>query len=137
MSGSFRFGNVSGPVNAGSGNMNVGSGTQYNAGRDLHVGDRVGYRVADDPTVAAELATLREALEDMRLTARERQEVADELDALAEAADTDTAAGHLESFVSKVQQAGALASAGSSVAEAVTKLARWLGPAAAAAVGML
>jgi hypothetical protein len=36
---SYDFGDVAGPVNAGSGHMNVGSGTQYVAGGDLHHGD--------------------------------------------------------------------------------------------------
>lgn len=42
---SFDFGNVSGPVNAGEGAMNVGHGRQYVAGRDFHHGDKINFDV--------------------------------------------------------------------------------------------
>ncbi len=45
---SYDFGNVHGPVNAGSGSMNVGSGQQYVAGRDLHYGDKYDVEVTND-----------------------------------------------------------------------------------------
>jgi hypothetical protein len=130
MSDEFRFGNVSGPVNAGSGNMNVGSGTQTVAGRDLQVGDRVGA----DPQMAAELIALRQALAGLRLTATEREAAEGHLDALARCEDKKAAARHLESFVAGVKQADALATAGSSFIESITKVAAWLGP---VAIGVL
>jgi hypothetical protein len=45
---SYDFGNVSGPVNAGSGNLNTGSGSQYVAGRDIHHGDKYAVEVNND-----------------------------------------------------------------------------------------
>lgn len=50
-----RFGDVHGPVNAGSGHQNVGGGTQYNAGGGMHVGDRHDYRYSNDYEPADEL----------------------------------------------------------------------------------
>jgi hypothetical protein len=45
---SYDFGDVHGPVNAGSGAMNVGSGQQYVAGRDFHYGDTYDVEVSND-----------------------------------------------------------------------------------------
>lgn len=133
MSDTYRFGNVSGPVNAGSGNMNVGSGSQNVAGRDVNVGNRVGA----DPEMAAEIESLRQTIAGLRLTAGERQAAEGQLSALAEAGDKETAAGHLESFVAGLKKAGAVASAGSSFIESVTKLAKWIGPLAAGVIALL
>ena len=133
MSDTYRFGNVSGPVNAGSGNMNVGSGTQQVAGRDVIVGNRVGA----DPAVAAEIEALRGAIADLRLTAAEREAAEGQLGAFAEAGDKEAAAGHLESFVTGLKKAGALASASTSFVESVAKLARWVGPLAAGVLALL
>ncbi|MFC4783914.1 hypothetical protein ACT8ZV_05535 [Nocardioides sp. MAHUQ-72] len=133
MSDTFRFGNVSGPVNAGSGNMNVGSGSQQVAGRDVAVGSRIGA----DPDMAAEIEALRAAVAELRLTAGEREAAEVELGALAEAGDKQEAAGHLESFVKGLDRAGALATAGSSFLESLTRLATWIGPLAAGALALL
>ena len=44
---SFDFGDVDGPVNAGNGAMNVGSGQQYVVDGDVHTGDRFDIEVGD------------------------------------------------------------------------------------------
>lgn len=44
----YDFGDVGGPVNAGSGNLNAGSGSQYVAGRDVHHGDTYDIDVSND-----------------------------------------------------------------------------------------
>ena len=133
MNGTFSFGNVSGPVNAGSGNMNVGCGIQNVAGGDLHIGHRVG----DDPTAAADLDALRALLPGLGLTDADRAAAEDELDALTDTDDRAEASSRLEAFVSTVRRAGAIADAGSSLAGAVTRLAAWIGPLAAGAVTLL
>jgi hypothetical protein len=133
MSETFRFGNVSGPVNAGSGTMNVGSGSQTVAGRDVSIGNRVGA----DPEVAEAITTLRQVVADLRLSSSEREAARRHLDAIDQAEDKAQAAGHLESLVSGVQQAGALASAGATFAESVGRIAAWLGPVAAAVLHLL
>jgi anti-sigma factor RsiW len=129
----FRFGNVSGPVNAGSGNMNVGSGSQAVAGGDLHIGDRVGA----DPEMAGEIASMRQQLADLRLTASERAAAEVHLDAVESSTDKKTAAGHLESLVSGVKKADAIASAGSSFIQSAAKIAKWLGPVAVGVLSLL
>jgi hypothetical protein len=133
MSETFRFGNVSGPVNAGSGNLNVGSGSQYVAGGDVSVGNSLGA----DPTASAALEALRQELAGLRLTNAERETAAGQLEAVATATDKGEAAQHLGSFVSGLKQAGALASAGSSFAASIAKLATWIGPLAAGVVALL
>jgi hypothetical protein len=133
MSGDFKFGNVSGPVNAGSGNMNVGSGSQYVAGRDLSVGNIVGA----DPAAAEAIAELRAELASLRLTAEERTQVDASLDELEQAPDKESAAGPFQKIVVLLKQAGAVASAGSELVPTLTKLASWLGPVAAGAIALL
>jgi len=133
MSETFKFGNVSGPVNAGSGNMNVGSGSQTVAGRDVSIGNRIG----SDPEMAEAIATLRQAVADLRLSASERDVALAHVDAIEQAEDKDEAAGHLESLVSGVKEAGAVASAGATFVESVGKIAAWLGPVAMAVLHLL
>lgn len=52
---SYDFGDVHGPVNAGSGSMNVGSGQQYVAGRDFHYGDTYDVDVSNDYDASDEM----------------------------------------------------------------------------------
>lgn len=51
----FDFGDVRGPVNAGSGAMNVGSGQQYVVDGDFHMGDRFDIDVSNDFTPTDEM----------------------------------------------------------------------------------
>ncbi|WP_049566260.1 DUF5955 family protein [Nonomuraea sp. SBT364] len=123
---SFRFGNVSGPVNAGSGNLNM-HGHQQVAGRDLHAG-------AADPGVRADLDVLRRALGELRLTSSERHGAESELAALEQEAgqpepDRERMGQHLGAFTSALERAGALAGAGVTVIQAIGGIATWLGPA--------
>jgi hypothetical protein len=128
MSGdSYHFGNVHGPVNAGS-------GSQYVAGRDLTV------RTAHE--ALAEVAALRDALGGLRLTESERQAAQGELDGVREALesgepDREKAAGHLERFTHGLRQAGALASTGTALLGALGSLAHWLGPLGAGVLALL
>jgi hypothetical protein len=52
---SYDFGDVQGPVNAGSGAMNVGSGQQYVAGRDFHYGNNYDVEVTNDYSPSDEM----------------------------------------------------------------------------------
>src|SRR5215207_1431388 len=52
---SFDFGDVTGPVNAGTGAMNVGSGQQYVAGRDFHYGDNYDVDISNDYDASDEM----------------------------------------------------------------------------------
>jgi hypothetical protein len=113
--------------------MNVGSGSQNVAGRDVIAGNRFDA----DPEVAREIETLRQALAGLRLTAGERETAETNLASLAEAGDKKTAAGHLESFVTGLKRAGVVAAAGASFAQAVTTLAHCIGPLAAGVVALL
>lgn len=133
MSDEFKFGNVSGPVNAGSGNMNVGSGSQYVAGRDVSVGNAVGA----DPEAAEVIAALRAELASLRLTAEERAEADATLDEVEQAPDKQSAAPPFERLINLLKQAGAVASAGADLVPTLTKLAAWLGPVAAGALALL
>jgi hypothetical protein len=48
--------------------------------------------------------------------------------------DTAAAGRHLQSFTAGLKDAGALAAAGVTVVESITRIAHWLGPVAAAGV---
>lgn len=127
----YHFGNVHGPVNAGS-------GRQYVAGRDQTVHEGEGNR----RELVAQVAALHDALNEMRLTADERGTAESELGAVRDALDRDApdreaAAGHLQRFTEGLRQAGALASAGVSVVGALSTLAHWLGPLGAGVLGLL
>jgi hypothetical protein len=132
MTDTFRFGNVNGPVVAGTGNV-VASGDQYIAGGDLSVGNTAG----GDAGVAEAIAALRQELARLRLTADERQSAEEHLDAVARTSDKREAADHLGAFVSVLKQANAVASAGSGLVEAVAKIAKWVGPLAAGVLALL
>ncbi|MBK3639230.1 hypothetical protein [Streptomyces sp. MBT33] len=127
----YHFGNVHGPVNAGS-------GRQFVAGRDQTVYEGDGER----RELVAQVAALREALDGMRLTAGERGAADRELGAVREALDRDepdreAAAGHLQRFTDGLRRAGALASAGAAAVGALSTLAHWLGPLGAGVLGLL
>src|SRR3954471_12559708 len=81
----YDFGGVHGPVQAGD-------GVQYNAGRDQYVAHGSQYNAGRDQYVAggpaemlAEIAALRQALSDLRLTAHERDAAERDLGAAEEA----------------------------------------------------
>ncbi|MFJ9707721.1 hypothetical protein [Streptomyces sp. NPDC101234] len=117
----YDFRNVQGSVNAGS-------GRQYTAARDQIV------REGDDSSeeLVNLLATLHVALNRMRLTADERAAAQRELGTVRNALERDepdreVAAGHLQRFTESLRQAGALATAGTTVTSALTVLAERLG----------
>lgn len=132
MSDSFRFGDVSGPVVAGSNNTVAGR-DQVIAGGDVHIGDRIGA----NPAMAEAIAGLKEELARLRLTAEERQSAEQHLDAVAGASDRGEAAGHLEGFVQVVKNAGDTAVAGTRIVDLVSTMVKWLGPVAAGVMALL
>ncbi|HEV2873418.1 MAG TPA: hypothetical protein VG409_18605, partial [Actinomycetota bacterium] len=78
----------------------------------------------------------------LRLTEAERSSAEQDLAAMREAVDRPdpdtTAAGrHLRSFTANLKEAGALATAGVTLAESIAKIAHWLGPLGAAALALL
>ena len=123
----YHFGNVYGPVHAGQGD-------QYVAGRDQVIGA--------PPQILEELARVRTGLDELRLTGAERAAADREL-AAAEAAvrrpepDKDAAGSHLTALVRGLTQAGALATAGTALVQALHGLAAWAGPAAAGLLALL
>jgi hypothetical protein len=132
MSDTFKFGNVSGPVVAGTGNVVAGH-DQHIAGRDMAVKNAAG----NDPSVAEAIASLRQELTDLRLSADERQSANEHLDAVEHTSDEREAADHLGAFVSVLKQAGAMAAAGTGLVESVVKIATWVGPLAAGVLAQL
>ena len=132
----YRFGNVQGPVQ-------TGDGVQYTAGRDQYVAGRDQVVVhGQSSEVLAELAGLREALAGLRLTEAERSAADRDLEALEQAVrrpdpDTTAASRHLQSFTSTLKDAGALATAGATLAESIARIAHWLGPLGAGVLALL
>jgi hypothetical protein len=132
MGDTFRFGNVTGPVVAGAGNV-VAGGDQNIAGRDLRVGNTAGA----DPGAAEAITALRQNLASLRLTAEERRSAEGHLDTLERTSDKRVAADHLGAFVSVLKQAGAVAAAGNGFVESISKLAKWVGPLAVGILALL
>ena len=142
MNADDRFGDVMGPVQ-------TGGGVQYTAGRDQYVAHGDQYVAGHDQVVhtgpaetLAELASIRQALDELRLTAAERNGVEADVAAMEAAARADDPDAHalrqrLESLTSTLKDAGALASAGSTLVDSIAKLARWLGPLGAGVLSML
>ena len=132
----YHFGDIQGPVQTGDGVQFTAGGAQYVAGRDQVL------RAGADREVLDELAALREALMQLRLTSTERTDAERDLAAVEDAVkrgegDHTKANQHLESFTAGLRQAGALASAGTSLAESIAKVARWLGPLGVAVLALL
>lgn len=132
----YRFGNVQGPVQ-------TGDGVQYTAGRDQYVAgrDQVIAR-GQAGEVLAELSSLGEALAGLRLTQAERSSADQDLQAMRDAVDRPdpdkgAASRHLQSFTTGLKDAGALATAGVTLAESIAKIAHWLGPLGAAVLALL
>lgn len=131
----YSFGNVAGPVQTGDGVQHISGRDQYIAGRDQVV-------QRDGGEVLAELANLRQALAELRLTAGERAGAERELEAMEGALrgrgpDTEATSTHLHSFTSGLKEAGALASAGNGLGESIARIARALGPVAAGVLALL
>lgn len=132
----YRFGNVQGPVQ-------TGDGVQYTAGRDQYVAGRdqvIAHGQAGE--VLAELSSLGEALAGLRLTEAERASADQDLQAMRDAVDRPdpdkgAASRHLQSFTTGLKDAGALATAGVTLAESIAKIAHWLGPLGAAVLALL
>jgi thiamine monophosphate kinase len=132
----YRFGNVQGPVQ-------TGDGVQYTAGRDQYVAGRdqvIAQGQAGE--VLAELSSLGEALAGLRLTQAERSSADQDLQAMRDAVDRPdpdkgAASRHLQSFTTGLKDAGALATAGVTLAESIAKIAHWLGPLGAAVLALL
>ena len=136
MGDKYSFGKIHGPVNTGrpvnkGGNQIVGIGNIHISG-----GNRNSSGV--DASVLEALDSLRVQLEKMRLTDDERNAAVEDLTRVKEAAeDKPAAAGAFESFLRRLKEANALAQTGSEFTEAVGKIARWIGPLAASAIGLL
>jgi hypothetical protein len=143
VSDNYRFGTVSGPVQTGDGNQYTAGGNQYVAGGNQYVAGRdQAVSAGSSRAMLAELDAIRAALAELRLTAAERAAAERALTAMREelgrrGPNTAAASRHLQSFTTGLKEAGALASAGASLAESIGKIARWLGPLAAGVLGLL
>ena len=139
---SIRFGNVHGPVQTGSGVQNTAGRDQNVAFGDQNVAGRDQTVLGGSREMLAELAGLRRALPELRLTPAERARAERELAAVEHAMrgrepDRGAAGRHLHAFTAGLKEAGALASAGTTVAESIGRIARWLGPVAAGVLSLL
>lgn len=138
-----RFGNVSGPVQTGEGNQMVAGGDQFVAGGDQSVVSRSSASSADVAEQLAEIQTVLHELAGLRLTAAERESVERSMAGMEQSLTGTTApdpvetARHLQSAASVLKEAGALASAGSSLTGAFVRLAKWLGPVGAGVLAMI
>src|SRR4029453_11056221 len=109
---------------------------QYVAGRDQVIAQ------GQAGEVLAELSSLGEALAGLRLTQAERSSADQDLQAMRDAVarpdpDKGAASRHLQSFTTGLKDAGALATAGVTLAESIAKIAHWLGPLGAAVLALL
>ena len=132
----YRFGNVQGPVQTGDGVQYTAGRDQYVAGRDQVIAQGQGAEVL------AELSSLREALAGLRLTEAERASADQDLQAMRDAVDRpdpnkEVASRHLQSYTTGLKDAGALATAGVTLAESIAKIAHWLGPLGAVVLALL
>lgn len=135
-------------VTTGTGGVNIGRGN-VNAGRDhqdnrtwQRIDNRGGTFAGGDITVSldADLESLGRALEELRLTAAERERAARALEgakAAAAAKDQAGLGGNLRRFTEVLKDAGGLAGAGATVIDALTRIGRWLGPIGAAVLALL
>jgi hypothetical protein len=139
----FDFGGVNGPVQAGD-------GVQYAAGRDQYLAHGAQHVAGRDQVIhggasrelLAEVTSLRQVLAELRLTSTERDSAAYELTAMEDAVrqdnpDRQALGQHLGAFVQGLREAGSLASAGTSLIESLSKIARWLGPLGAGVLALL
>jgi hypothetical protein len=147
MGNEYRFRDVrggAGGVNIGDGNISVGRDYQDNRSRQ-QIDNRGGTYAGGDltvekPSLAEDLELLARALAELRLSASEREQAAGELHAAKTAADADDRAGiggHLSRFTEVLKNAGALATAGTSVVDTLARIGRWLGPLGAAVLTLL
>ena len=132
MSGNISVGTVNGPFVSGGGVNNVAGGDLRVVGRSTVAGRDAAPAADLGERLAAELARLRAALDDLRLTraehcAADRALTAAETAARGSHPDADSVGSHLESFAAVVRKAGALASAGASLLDPVGALAKLLG----------
>jgi len=130
MGDNFRFRDVTGGaggVNIGRGNISAGRDYQDNRSWQITVPDR-------------DLELLTAAIEELRLTAGERQQAAQALHGAKDAAaagDRAGVGGHVRRFTEVLKDAGALAGAGATLVDALTRIGRWLGPVGAAVLALL
>jgi len=111
---------------SGGGQVNLGSGNT-NVGRDQVV-----------MTLVGDVAALGAALRELPLTATQRAEAQDALNAFHSSTRDKPAAGeHLRRFTKVLRDAGALATAGATVVEPLARIARWLGPLGTAVLALL
>jgi hypothetical protein len=149
MGNEYRFRDIhggAGPVNIGDGNISVGGDYQDNRTRQ-RIDNRNGVYAGRDltvsaPSLSADLDLLVRALEQLRLTESERDLVARELDAARTAvsepqSDPATVGGHVRRVTELLSNAGALATAGATLIDPLTRIGRWLGPVGAAVLALL
>lgn len=141
----YRFRDAQG----GAGGVTIGdasAGSDYHDNRSRqHPGNRGGVNAGRDltvgrPSLGQDLELLSQALAELRLTTAERKQAARQLHAARNATDANDRArigGHLHSFAELLNNAGALATAGTSVVDALTRIGRWLGPLGAAVLAQL
>ncbi|SHM38882.1 hypothetical protein [Actinacidiphila paucisporea] len=139
----YRFGDVYGPVNAGDGQQYVAGGDQYIVHGDQFIagGDQTVDR-SDHRQLLFDVSALQELLADLRLTSGERQSAEGDIAGLRDALDRDEpdreqAGRHLREFAAGLHQAGAIASAGTSLMDAAGRIAHWLGPLGLGAMALL
>ncbi|CRK60592.1 hypothetical protein [Alloactinosynnema sp. L-07] len=131
----------------GSGNINVG-GNYHQDNRTWHqnVDNRGGVYAGRDmvvqvpPELLRDLDHLSGLLGKLRLSEQERSAAASALGQARQAADQADPEGvgnHLHRFTRALVNAGAVAQAGTSLTDAIGRIATWLGPVGAAVLALL
>ncbi|WP_436492917.1 hypothetical protein [Actinokineospora sp. HUAS TT18] len=130
----------------GSGNINVGGNYhQDNRSYRQNIDNRGGMYAGRDmvvqlpPGLLRDLDHLDAVLGSLRLTDQERSAATAALGQVRQAAGQDQQAtgGHLQRFTRVLVNAGAVAQAGTSLTDAITRIAQWLGPVGAAVLALL
>ena len=132
MGNNYRFRDVHG----GAGGVNIGDGNRA-AGRDYQ--DNRSWHTTVQ-SLDEDLERLTTALDGLRLSASERQQAALALHGAKGAAasgDQAEVGGHVRRFTEVLRDAGALAGAGATLIDALTRIGRWLGPVGAAVLALL
>jgi len=116
----YSFGDVHGPVQTGAGHQNVVGG------------DQVIYREQRE-SLLNEMARVQDAVAQLQLATGARRDVVQALTAVEGALrsdnpDREQAGRSLEAVTVRLQEAGTLASAGSALIDALSRLAHWIGP---------
>ncbi|WP_353814732.1 hypothetical protein [Agromyces sp. SYSU T00266] len=128
--------------------MGAFEGASFHAGRDQYIAAGDQHMTVQSITVDSTLDEMRPTIDSLRRDAEQllprqaSERVAAELDGLAKdmdgpKPDRAKAASRLDTVVETVKKSGEVVEAGTSIFENIVKIATWIGPIAAGALGLL